>query len=219
MNGAHDMGGMMGFGPIEEIAHPIRYHAPWERRALGLTLAMGATGMWSIDHSRAARENLPPPEYLASTYYQIWIKGLEKLVIERGMVARDELAAGKALTPSVPVKRVPGPEEVPAMLAKGAPCDRAPTSVPAFAAGDRVRARTINPAGHTRLPRYARGRVGVIERLQGFHVFPDANAADQGEAPEWLYCVVFTARELWGEAANEADTIALDAWESYLEHA
>lgn len=219
MNGAHDMGGMMGFGPVEEIARPIRYHAPWERRALGLTLAMGATGMWSIDDSRAARENLPPAEYLASTYYQIWIKGLEKLVLARGLATAEDLSAGRAIAPAVPVRRVVRPQDVAGILARGAPCDREPQAPALFGKGDRVRARNIHPQGHTRLPRYARGRIGVIERVQGFHVFPDTNAAGEGERPEWLYCVRFTARELWGEPASERDTVALDAWESYLEHA
>lgn len=219
MNGAHDMGGMMGFGPIEEIEAPIRYHAAWERRALGLTLAMGATGSWSIDDSRAARESLPPGEYLASSYYQIWIKGLEKLVLARGLATGQELQAGKALQPAKPVKRVLRAQDVPAVLAKGAPCDRPGAQPALFRVGDRVRMKNIHPAGHTRLPRYARGRVGTVVLVHGVHVFPDTNATGKGEAPEWLYCVSFTARELWGEAANERDAISIDAWESYCEPA
>ena len=217
MNGAQDMGGMMGFGPVEEIDEPVRYHASWERRALGLTLAMGATGSWSIDDSRAARESLPPGEYLASSYYQIWIKGVEKLVLARNLVEPDELDAGKALVSPRPVKRVLRAEDVPAVLARGAPCDRPATAPAAFKVGDRVRMKNIHPAGHTRLPRYARGRAGTIAIVHGVHVFPDTNAAGDGEAPQWLYCVRFPARELWGEAASPRDTIAIDAWESYCE--
>ena len=218
MNGAQDMGGMMGFGPIEEIDDPVRYHAPWERRALGLTLAMGATGSWSIDDSRAARESLPPAEYLTSSYYQIWIKGLEKLILARGLAAPEELRAGRAMQPAHPVKRVLRADDVPAVLAKGAPCDRPAIAQALFAVGDPVRTKNIHPAGHTRLPRYARGCAGIIERVHGVHVFPDANAGGRGEAPEWLYGVRFAARELWGETAHERDTIVIDAFESYCEH-
>jgi nitrile hydratase len=217
MNGAHDMGGMMGFGPvIAEKNEPV-FHAPWERRAMALTLAMAAAGGWSIDQSRAARESQHPARYLAQTYYQIWIAGLEKLMVERGLVTREELAAGKVLQPAKTVPRILSADRVARALARGSPTARAPATPQRFQIGERVSARNINPAGHTRLPRYVRGHVGVVTHVHGVHVFPDSNATGSGERPEWLYTVRFGARELWGEGADKAATVSVDAWESYLE--
>jgi len=217
MNGAHDMGGMMGFGPvIAEKNEPV-FHAPWERRAMALTLAMAAAGGWSIDQSRAARESQHPARYLAQTYYQIWIAGLEKLMVERGLVTRDELAAGKVLQPAKTVPRILSADTVATTLARGGPTARVPTTPQRFQIGERVSARNMHPAGHTRLPRYVRGHVGVITDVHGVHVFPDSNATGGGERPQWLYTVRFGARELWGEGADKAATVSVDAWESYLE--
>ncbi|HEX8665325.1 MAG TPA: nitrile hydratase subunit beta [Beijerinckiaceae bacterium] len=219
MNGGQDLGGMMGFGPVQPEPDEPWFHADWERRALGLTLAMGATGQWNIDMSRAARESLHPAEYLSSSYYEIWTKGLEKLVLQQGLVTTDELKAGHALTPPKPVARVLKAESVPAALAKGSPAER-PAAAPArFAAGDRVMTRVMHPAGHTRLPRYARGKRGTIERVHGAHVFPDSAAAGAGERPQWLYTVRFSGAELWGADADPSLAVSIDAWESYLEPA
>jgi len=220
MNGVHDLGGMMGFGPvIPEPDEPV-FHAAWERRALALTLACGALGEWSIDTSRHTRESLPPAFYLSSSYYEIWIAALTNLLEWRGMVGAEELAAERALAPAKATRRSPpAASDIPALLARGGPCDRPMTGRPHFAVGDRVRARVINPAGHTRLPRYARGKTGVVERVQGGFVFPDSNAHGRGEAPQWLYCVTFTGRELWGDEADPGLSVSLDCWESYLERA
>jgi nitrile hydratase subunit beta len=219
MNGAQDMGGMMGFGPVAAEPDEPRFHAPWERRAFGLTLAMGATGSWNLDASRHARESLPPAEYLSSTYYEIWAKGLEKLAIRSGLVAEDELSVGRALTPPAAVKRVPKAEEVPSILAKTGRYDRDSDKPARFAVGDRVVTRNMHPAGHTRLPRYARGKRGVVERAHGVFVFPDSNAHGRGEDPQWLYTVRFSGPELWGEEADATLAVSIDAWESYLEPA
>jgi nitrile hydratase subunit beta len=219
MNGAQDMGGMMGFGPVVPEANEPVFHAAWERRVLAMTMAMGVAGGWPIDRSRFARESLPPAVYLTSSYYQIWLEGLTRLLLEHGLVSRQELNAGHSLEPAKPVARILKPEDVGPMLAKGSAYQR-PIATPArFASGDRVRARNIHPAGHTRLPRYVRGREGGIIAVHGAHVFPDANAAGGGEAPQWLYTVRFAARELWGEAADADVTVSVDAWESYLEPA
>jgi nitrile hydratase subunit beta len=219
MNGAQDLGGMMGFGPIQIEQDEPWFHAEWERRAFGLTLAMGATGSWNIDMSRHARESLPPSEYLTSSYYEIWTKGVEKLVVAAGLVSDEELRLGKALAEPAPIKRVLKAEDVPAVLARGGPAER-PLEQPArFAVGDRVRTLNMHPQGHTRLPRYARGRIGVVELVHGAHVFPDANAHGQGERPEWLYTVCFLSQELWGEQADPILSVSIDAWESYLEPA
>jgi nitrile hydratase subunit beta len=219
MNGAQDLGGMMGFGPINYERDEPWFHADWERRAFGFTLAMGATGSWNIDMSRAARESLHPADYLSSSYYEIWTKGLEKLVLRQGLVTEDELEAGHALAPPAPIARVLKAENVLAVLAKGSPSER-PAEQPArFAVGDRVMTRVMHPTGHTRLPRYARGKRGVVERVHGPHVFPDSAAAGQGENPQWLYTVRFSGPELWGEDADSTLVVSIDAWESYLEPA
>ncbi|HYF57230.1 MAG TPA: nitrile hydratase subunit beta [Salinarimonas sp.] len=219
MNGGQDLGGMQGFGPVRPEADEPPFHAPWERRAFGLTLAMGATGAWNLDTSRHARESIPPGEYLTSTYYEIWTKGVERLVVQTGLVAPEELRAGAALTPPAPVKRVLKAADVPAALARGGPCARAPAHPARFSAGDRVLTRIMNPRGHTRLPRYARGKTGTIELVHGVFVFPDANAHGAGEDPQWLYTVRFSGRDLWGEEADPTLVVSVDAWESYLEPA
>jgi nitrile hydratase beta subunit len=218
MNGAQDLGGMMGFGPVVPEPNEPLFHAPWERRALGLTIASAALGEWNLDLMRHARESIPPPRYLTSSYYEIWIAALAAVLREKGIVGEDELAAGHALRPAPPTRRPPlDAHAVPAMLANGGPCDR-PLDRPArFAAGDRVRARNINPTGHTRLPRYVRGREGVVERVAGSFVFPDSNAHLCGEDPQWVYTVRFAARALWGEDADPTVSVSIDCWEPYLE--
>ena len=219
MNGAQDLGGMMGFGPIQIEQDEPWFHAQWERRAFGLTLAMGATGSWNIDMSRHARESLPPAEYLASSYYEIWTKGIEKLLVQTGLVSEEELRLGRALHEPAPIRHVLKAEDVSTVLARGGPADRAIEHPARFAIGDRVVTRNMHPKGHTRLPRYARGKQGLVERVYGAHVFPDTNAHGLGEGPQWLYTVRFTGQELWGEEADPTLLVSIDAWESYLEPA
>jgi nitrile hydratase beta subunit len=219
MNGAHDMGGMHGFGPVEPEPNEPVFHGEWEKRAFALTLAMGMPGGWNIDMSRFARENRQPAEYLSMTYYQIWLAGLIDLMKERGLVADDEIAAGHSLHPPKPVKRVLSPGDVEKTLHRGGPTGRETNTKAAFAVGDKVRAKVINPLTHTRLPRYVRGRVGTIETVCGCHVFPDSNAQGAGENPQWLYTVRFEGRELWGADADPTLSVSVDAWEPYLESA
>ncbi len=205
----------MNFGPVSPEPDEPLFHAPWEPRALALTLAMGATGQWNIDASRSARESLPPAEYLSSGYYEIWIKGLEKLMLARQLLSNAELAAGRALDPPRSLATILKFADVPTVLAKGSPTER-PAQQPArFAVGQSVLTKTINPTGHTRLPRYIRGKRGVIFAQHGVHVFPDSHAHGTGEAPQWLYTVLFEARELWGPDTT-ADSVCVDCWESYL---
>jgi nitrile hydratase len=220
MNGAQDLGGMMGFGPVNPEPNEPVFHGAWERRALGVTLCCNALGEWNIDINRKTRESLHPADYLSSSYYEIWIKGLQRLLAERGLVSAEEVRAGHALKPAPKTARAPlKGADVPAVLAKGGPCDRPLDRAPRFAAGDRVLTRNINPTGHTRLPRYARGKQGVIERRHDAYVFPDKNAHGLGEDPQWVYTVVFTGRELWGDAADPTLTVSIDCWEPYLEPA
>jgi nitrile hydratase beta subunit len=217
MNGGQDLGGMHGFGPVAPEADEPRFHAPWEKRVFGLAMAMGFTGTWNLDASRAAREALPPGEYLTSIYYAIWFKALARQVEAHGLATADELASGTVSTPALPVKRVLRGEAVAPLFAGGFPSDR-PVATPArFAPGERVRARRINPAGHTRLPRYVRGQVGTVEAVHGGFVFPDTNANLAGEAPQWLYTVRFAGRDLWGDAAEAGHAVSVNAFESYLD--
>jgi len=216
MNGAQDMGGMHGFGPVEPEPNEPVFHDEWERRAFALTLAMAMPGGWNIDMGRFARENRQPGEYLAMSYYQIWFAALEQMLKERGLVADDEVEAGHSLHPVKPVKRTLSPSDVAQVLYRGGPTERETNSAAKFKAGDRVRTKNMNPLTHTRLPRYVRGHVGEIERVIGCHVFPDSNATGAGENPQWLYTVRFEGRELWGEAADPAVQVSVDAWEPYL---
>ncbi|WP_424628610.1 nitrile hydratase subunit beta [Bradyrhizobium sp. SYSU BS000235] len=219
MNGAHDMGGVDGFGAVVPEPNEPVFHGDWERRVLALTLAMAKPGGWNIDMSRFAREDRSPADYLSKSYYQIWLAGLERLMDERNLVSIPEIDESRVLQPPKAGVGVLARDDVAAMLRRGGPTERDAASQAMFAVGDRVRMKNIHPKGHTRLPRYVRGHVGVVERLHGCHVFPDTNARGAGEAPQWLYTVRFTGRELWGERADASTAISVDAWESYLEPA
>ena len=215
MNGPQDMGGMMGFGPVAPEADEPWFHEEWERRAFALTLAMGATGTWNIDASRHARETLPPLTYWSSSYYEIWLEGLIKLMGERGLVSADEIRTGKSAEPPRGVARVLKADMVAGVLAKGGPANRSAPAPARFKPGDKIRTRNIHPQGHTRLPRYAHDHAGEIVRVHGCHVFPDSSAHGKGDDPHWLYAVRFSVRELWGHEGP--DHVHIDLWEPYLE--
>lgn len=220
MNGGHDLGGMHGLGPIDpepEAAEPV-FHHEWEKRVFALTLATGALGQWTIDMGRHARERQHPADYLRHTYYENWLAGLEKLLVERGLVSVEELASGRAAAPAAEDlrARVLTAARVAPAIAKGGPVDVAIDASPRFAVGDRVRAINRHPTGHTREPRYTRGRVGVVHEHYGAHVFPDLSATGQ-RAGRHLYSVRFSARELWGEPATDGGAVYVDLWEDYLE--
>jgi nitrile hydratase beta subunit len=215
MNGIHDMGGMQGFGPVEPEPNEPVFHAEWEKRCLAINRALGYAKLWNIDMSRAKIETLPPHLYLTMSYYDKWLYRIELLLLERGLIDADEMAAGHSLRPGKPLNRKLAAADVPKALVR-APFAR-PAPAPArFAVGDRVRTKNMHPSTHTRLPRYARGRTGTIECVRGCHVFPDTVAVGQGENPQWLYTVVFPARELWGDAADPKLTVSIEAWEPYL---
>ena len=212
-----DLGGRDGFGPVTPEPEGELWHDAWEPRALALTLAMGATGSWNIDQSRSARETLP--DYAQLSYYRIWLAALQRLMIERGMVADDEIAEARAMAEPKRLARVLAAEIVPAVLAKGSATERPALTPARFAIGDRVRTRAARVDHHTRLPAYASGRIGTVERVHGTHVFADANAQGLGEQPQWLYTVAFDGRELWGDDAAPGLSVSIDAWDSYLEPA
>ena len=218
MNGAHDLGGMHGFGPIGiEPDEPV-FHDEWERRAFGITLAAGALGKWNIDTSRFAREQMDPAEYLRTTYYEHWLFGLEALLVEKGLVTAEEMAELRARQPAPAGLAAVPPDRMAEVIRRGGSAKRG--AGPArFGVGQRVVARNIHPTGHTRIPRYVRGRAGTVDRDHGVFVFPDTNAHDRGEAPQHCYSVRFTARELWGPQAPEADSIYVDLWDDHLDPA
>jgi len=218
MDGVHDMGGMHGFGKVEPEQDEPVFHEEWEARTFALVWAMRYARVWCIDQGRFAREQLSPAVYLASSYYKKWELGIEKQLADLGLAGADELAAGHALRPGKPLKRKLSVAEVPNIITRGS--FARPAQQPArFKPGDRVRTKKIHPKTHTRLPRYARDKVGVIEALRGCHVFPDTVAIGKGEDPQWLYTVVFDGRELWGESAEPSLKVSIEAFEPYLEPA
>jgi nitrile hydratase subunit beta len=216
MNGVHDMGGMHGFGPIErELDEPV-FHHRWEARTFALRQACGALGKWNIDMSRHANERMAPAEYLRATYYERWFAGLQTLLVENGVLTRSELESSESAGAAPAGLVAFAPERVDKAVRAGRNY-RVDVSVAAgFALGARVLARNINPTGATRLPRYVRAKVGIVDRDHGVFIFPDANAAGQGQKPQHLYSVRFSAHELWGESARR-DCVYLDLWEDYLE--
>jgi len=210
------VGGMDGFGPVvSELDEPV-FNAAWEGRAYALamsSLRMRAAQI-NQDEFRHAVERIPPARYLASSYYERWLAAAEILLVEHGIVTREELLAKES------------PAIDPALIAN-AVATRAPAAVKEkpgakpprarFAKGARVRARNLNPSGHTRLPRYVRGKAGVVARDWGVFVFPDTNAHHAGTKPQHCYSVVFDARELWGKSASSRERVHIDLWEDYLE--
>ena len=218
MNSVHDMGGMDGFGKVEVEQNEPPFHARWEGRVLAMQRAMGYAGAWHIDHSRFAQEQLPPRVYLAVSYYQRWALAMEHNLLERGYVAPDELDAGHALRPAKPLDRKRTLDAVPGSMMRSS-FFRQQQGPARFKPGDRVRTKNINPATHTRLPRYARDKLGVVELIHGCHAYPDSVATDRGDDPQWLYTVVFDGQEIWGADADPTLKISIDAFEPYLEPA
>ena len=215
MDGIHDMGGMHGFGKVEPEKDEPVFHAPWEGRTLALNRAMGYTGVWTIDQTRAGIEALPPQVYLSSSYYRKWELRLENMIVALGLAGADELKAGHALRPGKTLKRKLNAADVGNTLSRGS--FARPAQTPArFKPGDRVRTKNIHPATHTRLPRYARDKVGVVEAIRGSHVYPDTVAIGEGENPQWLYTVLFDGRELWGDATDPTLKVSIEAFEPYL---
>jgi len=220
MNGVHDMGGMHGFGAVVAETDEPLFHAAWEARVLALVLAMGAWRRWNIDSSRYQREQIPGEQYLRMSYYERWLTALVEQIAACGLATRAELTRG-APDPQAPKQtpalRADGVERL--LCSRGRGSERAAVAPAQFQLGAQVRVKNFHPVGHTRAPRYVRGKRGSIVRMHGAHVLPDSNAHFQGEAPEPLYGVRFAARELWGDAANPRDSVYVDLWESYIEPA
>lgn len=222
MDSIHDMGGMHGFGAVEPEQDEPVFHADWERRVFALNNALGAIGYRTLDESRHSRERLDPALYLGSSYYRRWLEGIELLLLEKRLISRAELdgsappsppSAELGLKPALPADRAV------AVFRTGASARVEAEIAAKFQAGDRVRGRNIHPRGHTRIPRYARGRVGVIDRDHGIFIFPDANAHGQGQKPQHCYSVRFEGAELWGPDSSPRDAVYVDLWDDYLEPA
>jgi nitrile hydratase subunit beta len=217
MNGVHDVGGMQDFGPIRPEANEPVFHAPWEGRVLAMNLAMAAWGKTATDSRRYARELIPPAQQLAMSYYEKWFAGLIKNIVDVDLVSRTEVESGiptrgsPKFAPPLPATRVA------VFWSNGSPKSRNVPAIERFRVGQRVRTRNINPLTHTRLPRYARDKFGIVERARGVFVFPDSNAEGLGEKPQHLYSVRFTARDLWGDQGGAKDSVYIDMWDEYLE--
>jgi len=220
MNGVHDMGGMHGMGPVEHENNEPVFHERWEGRIYALTrLVRAAGGRWNIDAGRHEVERIPAAEYLRMSYYERWVTRIVPQLLKTGMATQTEIDSGRPDPGSPKATPAVKAADVPAMITRRSSTRRNVDVKAGFKAGQRVRARTINPLGHTRLPRYARGKTGSIFVDRGVFVFPDTNAHFLGEKPQHLYSVRFTARELWGADASPHDAVYIDLFEDYLERA
>ena len=228
MNGIHDMGGMQGAGPIApENDEPV-FHEPWEKKVFAMQIATSGQRLYSSAEFRHAIERMNWIHYLESSYYEHWLTALETLLSEKGIVSREELEARVKQVKEHPesIANFPpsnGPGQLAGRLEKTVrqrgSTRREIATASRFKPGDKIAVRNIHPGGHTRLPRYIRGKRGVIEKDHGAFILPDTNAHGRGKNPESVYTVRFDAREVWGEQAAVRDSIYLDLWESYLEPA
>jgi nitrile hydratase len=213
------MGGMHGFAPlVVELNEPV-FHEPWEGRMWALVNAIGAWRRWNIDAVRQQLERMPGADYLRASYYRRWLFALIENAVRHGLVTREEVGSGRPAPGAAKLAPALQASMVAELLRRGSPKTRTVERQPRYRPGDAVRTRNIHPPTHTRLPRYARDKQGVILSLHGAHVFPDSNAQFLGENPQPLYTVKFAARALWGDAASPRDTVCLDLWEDYLEPA
>jgi nitrile hydratase len=219
MNGVHDMGGQQDMGPVVYEKNEPVFHAPWEGRIYALNRAIRAWRKWSLDTDRHALELMPPVDYLRMSYYERWVHRLETHLVKYGLVSTEEIESGKAAPGSTKANPALTLATADHWLDRGIASSQDPNVRPLFKVSQQVRARNINPTGHTRLPRYARGKTGVIVRDHGVYLFPDRNAHVQGEKRQPVYSVRFSARELWGESASPLDSVHLDLWDDYLERA
>lgn len=217
MNGVHDVGGLHGFGPVQPEPDEPVFHHEWEKRVLALHVSLGLAGSWTLDEFRHARETLPPAEFLNASYYETVLSAVERVAAAHGLVGPDELASGRCLRTDGPPPRPLSPDTVRDAMQRGNPSVREAPRPARFAVGDSVRARNIHPVTHIRLPRYARGHVGVVESVHGCHALPDARAHGRRDDPQWLYTVRFTGSDLWGPDADPTLSVSIDAFEPYLD--
>jgi len=208
MDGIHDLGGMQGLGPVAHSPAEPAFHDRWEAAARALMMvvagAVGATG----GEFRHSIERMDPGHYLTSSYYEHWLTAAATLAVEHGLVTRSDLEArasgGFPLSGPVlaPPAGDPGPD----------------VAEPRFGVGDRVIVREWHPAGHTRCPRYVRGKAGTVVRLDGSYSVPDVEAHGAARRHEPTYSVRFAAADLWQDGQRDV-SVHVDLWDSYLERA
>jgi nitrile hydratase len=218
MNGVHDLGGMHGFGATVREANEPLFHAEWEGRIWAIEELLEESRYFTVDAFRHGIELMAPADYLNSSYYERWLASVESNVIAQGIISSDELDARVDLLRRHPQAALLQ-RDTPAPPPVGSEAPTTTPPAPLFDVGDAVLTRNVHPIGHTRLPRYARGKRGVVERSHGAQIFPDTNAHGLGEQPQPLYTVRFAAPELWGESAEANETVSLELWQSYLEPA
>jgi nitrile hydratase subunit beta len=222
MNGVHDLGGKHGFGPVEREANEPYFHADWEKAVMVMNLVGMVKRIYNIDEFRHAIERMGQAEYLNTSYFEHWLASVSTLLVEKGVISREELEARTKEFEDNPQKPLPDrkdPELLERMMRvvrKGMAEQSAPDPAPRFQPGNSVVTRNWHPPGHTRLPGYARGRRGWIHAFHGVYILPDAHAHGRGRCPEPLYSVGFEAGELWGETAEPRQRVYIDLWESYL---
>jgi len=207
---------MHGFGPVVREANEPVFHEDWERRVFAIFAALRSV-LPPLDARRHAIERMPPARYLASSYYERWLFSIETLLAEAGIVTLEEVDVGQRGA-SMLASPATGTEAPPISRPPHRASEASPRRSRArFKPGDHIVARNINPPGHTRLPRYARGKHGVVRRDYG--VFPLADAVAHGRGPNSQHCysVEFAARELWGAGYPARERVFLDLWEDYLE--
>src|SRR5262245_40153598 len=207
MNGIHDMGGTQNTGPLGYEKNEPVFHAPWEGRVFAIQRAMSAWRKWTLDHMRHEIEMIPPADYMRMSYYERWLAAVTELTIKSGLITREELQGGTPLGRSANATPPLKSPDVSSALRRANAARPEELASPRFQLGERVRTRNMHPMGHTRLPRYARSKVGTIHRDHGIYAFPDSIVAGLGEKPQHLYSVGFEARELWGPDASPRDSV------------
>jgi nitrile hydratase len=218
MDGIADMGGTPGWGPV----HPPRsdepvFEEPWEGRAFALAILSNRVSGGNLDSFRHALERLDRAHYFDDGYYGRWLNAGELRLIDSAILAPGAIDARARNLRGEHIEEPPIPEP--------AKPDYAPTAEgtlrtlntpPVFAVGERVRAKDMSPPGHTRLPRYVRGHVGVVDIIQPAGVLPDTNAHFKGENAQYVYSVRFDSSDVWGADAEPFE-LTVELFESYLE--
>ena len=220
MNSIHDLGGMDNFGPINVEQNEPVFHDDWERKILALTLGLLPAGYCNIDEMRRTTEHIDPAIYLQARYYQKWLLTLESILLEKDILTQEEIETGKSIRteggdnrPAVPV------EMMQYAMANPIPANAELDSnlKPKYQVGEEILAKNINPYHHTRIPRYVRGKRGVIVQDHGVFLLADTNAHGGPEKPQHVYSVRFSACELWGEEANPRDSVCIDLHDDYMD--
>ena len=222
MDGVHDMGGMHGFGPVVVEGGDEVFHEAWEPRVFALFHLSYMRGLVGRPGGRAVGESMDAAHYLEASYYERWLWSMERRLEAKGTIAPGEVEGMMArLGVSEVAATAVDPElaaEAVAQLREGSPAMGIAAN-PRFACGDRVRVRRMHPDGHTRCPRYVRGAVGVVERVQGTDRLPDRAEYGLPTEPEPVYAVAFASQDLWGESDEPSWTVLLDLFDTYLEPA